>query len=846
MRTTLRWSILACGVACALIPAKAQNAGASPLPRDVREAFAWYETLGYPSVSTAGWVGVLPDEAQKQKDSNQEPILAFLLRENEDSFTVLTSDLGLRSFAKKKAASKERTARWEPRTLEADVRGLLTLVHQISATRKHVSVSEELDVSKELDLEARKGVEKWAGAGFLHAKFPLSATLFVMAHACHEKNLPVIANELCTAAKRLTGPKGGNGPTGDLTARVEADLGHAAMWRAVEATGGIAQEQAAEEWDTPPLPTREELLTRFRDVVRLYPRSEHVPRAKAAAAMLESMVAEDKAHVAIADEVLTKLPVEAQVRELIFRLRDQRSALPGGGYGVTLLHDSAPLENKNSSPVHHLVQIGLPAVPKLIEALDDKRFTRCVQYWRSRIFSHEIVTTGQCAEVALACISGRDLSELRRREKAWTDEPFRKLVEAWWTEVQVKGERQALIDNITSGHEPVGGMVTKLRQKWPEALPEALLLGAQNASDELIRKDFIGHLAGLENGQATSFLLKEMRQGSTPALRVAAAEALQAQGHTEAVPAMLEEWRKLPRKLENGWDTPFDLLLHFLMKSPSVPVIQALATALPQRSLDERIEIIMAVAETHVVATDMETLRAIEYLLVHALDDSQVRLGSESNDDFDLEYPHPGDYALFALHRHFPQRYSFSNVAGRRQRDRERGVAINQWRATQGLPARTLPLNNLSPLPPQQSLQIVEVRIESSPGISERVRKSFENLKGTAFNPALFTETATDFANSPGNGGGGLALEAYRESDLKGVSVIVTALPPRVEGSEWVTSCGGKIGSESIGYGEGAASAESLRGGLWWNDFLQETAATLEAAAPTDAFLIVLSLECPQ
>jgi len=53
-------------------------------------------------------------------------------------------------------------------------------------------------------------------------------------------------------------------------------------------------------------------------------------------------------------------------------------------------------EGHGKSPAARLVAIGEPALEQLIESVDDDRFTRSVEYWRSFCFSHRVIRVGEC------------------------------------------------------------------------------------------------------------------------------------------------------------------------------------------------------------------------------------------------------------------------------------------------------------------------------------------------------------------------------------------------------------------------------------------------------------------
>ena len=102
----------------------------------------------------------------------------------------------------------------------------------------------------------------------------------------------------------------GNSNEPPIRDKMEKSIAHKLMWSAVV------------DFEDPSI-TRPELLKQFEVILQKYPHTEHRERAEATAEILKRMIAEDQAHAELGPKDLAQLPVEGQVRELIFRLRDQ-------------------------------------------------------------------------------------------------------------------------------------------------------------------------------------------------------------------------------------------------------------------------------------------------------------------------------------------------------------------------------------------------------------------------------------------------------------------------------------------------------------------------------------------
>ena len=101
------------------------------------------------------------------------------------------------------------------------------------------------------------------------------------------------------------------------------------------------------------------------------------------------MIEEDKVHAAKKAPPLDELEGEALVAELIYQLRNQNGQQWSQPGACDIFLD----ERGEESPAGRLVAIGFPAVPQLIEVIEDKRFTRSVGYHRNFYFSCLLYTS---------------------------------------------------------------------------------------------------------------------------------------------------------------------------------------------------------------------------------------------------------------------------------------------------------------------------------------------------------------------------------------------------------------------------------------------------------------------
>lgn len=150
--------------------------------------------------------------------------------------------------------------------------------------------------------------------------------------------------------------------------------------------------------------------------------------------MLRQMIVEDNTHTKQAQS-FAEMTQEEQIAELIFQLRDQN----GRQWGQPGTCDIFSDPRGENSPAEQLVQIGYPAVPQLIEALEDPRFTRSVGFWRDFVFSHHVLRVGDAALAILERIADRSFYQHTYTNAQMTKDEetaaVKAAVEAWWQEV---------------------------------------------------------------------------------------------------------------------------------------------------------------------------------------------------------------------------------------------------------------------------------------------------------------------------------------------------------------------------------------------------------------------------
>jgi hypothetical protein len=730
--TSLILRTLVLGIA---VGAKGQGLGdksAAPTPApsaDERtKAFTWFGTLGFSDVKDRKLVRVATGRWHSSGgDPPQNTFVAgFLLKEEGDDFTVQTLSLTTATFRKTPA----ETPAHEQVKYQADV-----LKTAAAAYLKRLRAPKD---SEERDAKLLWGFNR-------HDR----TETFVLAWACWRNGLDELAAELYDHASKMPNGYGYNPdkpPTQPLKQLVADDLAHTEMWRGILA------------FEDPAIP-RTELLKRFERIVKNYPDSKHQERAKDTVALLQKMVKEDTEHAKNDRKPFEQLSKKDQIAELIFQLRDQNGhqfSQPG----ECDIFDR--FGGKEDTPAHRLVKMGYDAVPQLIEAIEDQRFTRSVGYHRNFYFSHYVLRVGDCAVAILERIAARSFwqstSTFSYMTKDGKAAETKKKVQAWNDEFQKKGEKQMLIEAVERGDGDSHSQANLLLEKYPDAALPAIKAGLKAAKESWSRDRLVAAAAGIKGDSPLPLLLSEVKEGPYSYGRLVAAKSLHERGQPEGVAAMIAEWqgRRPTQKLEpgakhdeaEGPDTGMASIAGFLATCGKVEAITALAKNLPKRSLDLRLTVVESFHEggtRFTIATGGSSLRpgerpardnpkevsvAIEQLLINALDDTDERTGMSGT--WDGKYfadPRICDAAGHVLNQLAPEKYPFDLGAPLAKRDRAIVDLKNISRKARGL--TLLPVSVLkviAPVPDEKLQPLVDKLLQSPPAERPRATAKIEAL----------------------------------------------------------------------------------------------------------------------
>ena len=534
-----------------------------------RRAFAWFDGIGLPSTKGKALVRVTQTVKESTADGAQEDRSwdtdGFLLSEDATCWVLLRTDLWTETVQRSRdgVATKVET---------------LDLAGVAAAAVKRLRGSED----------GRGGMEEMRDrmSRQMSVRLGEHAEALGLARHCAANGLDRAAKDLLDAARELPRLRDGAKVDGPIEEMAADELAESVLWKITLDFGEASV-------------SREQLLARLRAWLRSFPNSTPAPTSDEGARLLEKMVAEDAAHAPVSDAELAKLPPDARARELIFRLRDQ----PGGqfmqpGSPSILCH----FGTADDTPADRLVAMGADAVPALIDALVDERFTRCVGFWRNFCFSHYVVRVGDAAREILGRTTGQRFWSGKYTAASMVKDGDQEAVQAryrqWWTEVSgFLPPLRALL----SERDPAKRR--ELARTFPDRGPGPI----SGAPDTAVwgTGKFADAVPGLSAADAKTALRALVADAPHPRTRVLAAWALLDLGERDVVTDIAALWKSLDDAVRGDF-VQGGAVASFLASCGDVAGVRALGAGLDARP--------PAVRELVVLAFQRDALDAVRGL----------------------------------------------------------------------------------------------------------------------------------------------------------------------------------------------------------------------------------------
>jgi hypothetical protein len=535
--------------------------------------------------------------------------------------------------------------------------------------------------------------------------------------------------------------------------RLNKDLGTTAIWRATVAFGDTNISRA-------------ELLKQFQDIVSNYPGSQYYARAEDTVERLTKMIAEDKARAASPPKPLDQLSLDDRVRELIFRLRDQNGHQFSQPGECDIFERALRATN---TAAHQLLAIGLPAVPQLIAALDDPTFSRSVGFGRDFVFSHTVLTVGDCAAFILNRIANRQFYTAQSSSSYLSKDgevaQVRKDVQSWYAEITGKGEKQTLLADTEAGDSP--DQAKLLWDKYPDVAPDAVIKGIEASKKYWTRQPMLELLGQTNTAAINEFLEKEMHSAPDVQSRVTAATILRDRGRGDATELMIKVW--------TNREASYYQLTDFLGSAESPTAIEAMVKDVRARPVVERWAILEACTSAG-RSKSASVAAASEKALVSMLDDADNSGGSFwwGGDIGGYNDPRICDRAGMLLNELWPDRYKFDLLASPKLREQQLVECQNTWRKA----------HNLSPLPLPQPLKEKVTRQDANKVTAvEWAQESLkpegaffgpvEALKGKVLTGSNVVNIMTSYMSQLASKSVGIDLTIRKDEDLTGVRIFL-------------------------------------------------------------------------
>ena len=617
-------------------------------------------------------------------------VMGFLLEDEGRTFTILDTNLRTRTFESYKS-------RDELKRIDYD---------EVDMGKEATDLAQNLKKMR----ETRDGWLRY------HKLVSGDIGLFITARACAANGLKEASHQLYdeTAHASQWGPD-------SFSDTIHRGIAHTMIQRSTWA------------FHDPKIP-RPQLLAMFRDIAKKFPDSGLEDEVKETVAILESMVAEDEQHAKHPATAPQKMTKQEQIAELIFQLRDQnggQSSIPGS---VNVFW--AP--RGEVSPAKQLVKIGYDAIPQLIQTLDDKRFTRSVGgggFSGPRI----ILRVGQCDKQVIEAIAGRSFEG-------------REDIEAWWSGIQVWGEKDMLREAAARGDGNSASQGRLLVKKYPESALEALAEGVKKTDQFSVRADLIKLTGQIPGDAPVSFLTEIVKGGYGYSCKLAAAEALLHRGRRfDAITNIMDAWlgsAASTRPANWQFDNDPAYLVNFLLSCGSVEAIDALGKDLPHRPVELRLKVISAMncGYTDDTGADLSVMQAQERdrpclagTPCRALADTDRAYSTTAWHGCKFIDPRVCDLAACVLSDRWPQKYKFDSGAGESKRDSQRIGLINVWREEYRLPPVPVPRPvEIAPAEPAVIDPMIKAVIEAKTAAEgTKAVAAIEALGLTALKPVL-------------------------------------------------------------------------------------------------------------
>ena len=439
----------------------------------------------------------------------------------------------------------------------------------------------------------------------------------------------------------------------------------------------IQDRMIMDTWDSflDPDAAWDQLLMQMTVIATRFPASRQTDEAAQAVKVLDQMVRAEKVRHDRSDTELAKLPPAAQAEELVWQLRNQN----GLEYGQSADFAFLTYHHLQDSPGNRLAKLGRAAVPALIGALNDQRFTRTGQPWKSSWRPGVL----QVRWLALEILDEISSSQFYPPPPERPEGPWPQVIAAarsWWAAVQTGTEEKQLGAAIAKGEQP--DQALRFATLYPDSALQAIESGYEHAKSESDRVRLIDAVGRLSGRAAEDFSRSCMLHGPTFYCRLAGAENVRRKDPDAAVDAMLKEWEQMTPQ-ERGRP-----LLAFLLTSGRADVVRKMAASLSSVVPYVRGLIVLRIGlgpdedagNVPGARKSKAYLEAVEDLLASELTDKSIWDGRTVIGEYVIENRRVCDLACCTLATYWPTKYHYTDSSSSPVRDAGCTACLETWR----------------------------------------------------------------------------------------------------------------------------------------------------------------------
>ena len=475
-----------------------------------------------------------------------------------------------------------------------------------------------------------------------------------------------------------------------------------------------------------------------------------------------------------------------------------------------------------------LLEIGSPAVPRLIEAIDDERPTRVrLTILETNFSSTHLASTGELARSILRAIA-EDLGI--ECDAGWdalsgaADLAAKETLRIAWAKVPPRDEVEFSRRAVATAGPAFGLHLRRLASTDPLLALAAASEGLDTALGPHVARGILDIVGDIPGPAALDLLRSRLSADQPLGVRLAAARALLRRGSRDGISPMARAWAEVRPEVDHTFDGHGSELLRFLAHSGEAVAVHALSEGLARYDAGLRHRVVAALlpsADATGPPPGPGARGAIEDLLggrledTGTLDDGGPR--SVPPQGLDARVAHAAAQVLAAR---FPDRYAYDSDAPTRPRERMLAEVANAYRVARGLPVRPPPAPPPPPSSPSAGMGSLVTRVEftpTGPAPDSALRAKVASLSGRPLTGAAFASILAHVVESDPPRGRGVRVRTERLEVGGGLVLMVTLFDRPPEVSRGWTLSGLDVRAGRWGHG---ASAPWAAERFWefWDD----------------------------